>query len=254
MRFALATATGLLLALVLAACSGSDSSSGSDSGSISSEALFAADFENPDLAEWDHTQAIPGRISPVEGEAPDGGLVGRFEVRGGDEEPGTGAQRAEVVSGLEFDEGDVRYFRILARIESWDDDDWGMVWQLHDQSDGSPPLSLQREGDGSETLLWIGSGDGSELYWDEDLPAEDEWFEVVMRVEFGEEGSLEVWLDGERQEMANGEMTYEGIDTLGEGPGYDKLGIYRSSSAEDTAVVYYDDYRVTDEFSSDPPG
>jgi polysaccharide lyase-like protein len=241
-RIALAATVGLLLAIALGACSGSTTE------------FFGGNFEDGGFAEWDHTQAIPGRIAIVDDDVVEGDRAARFEVRGGDEEPGTGAQRAEVVSGVEFDEGDVRYFRILARIESWDDDDWGMIWQLHDQSSGSPPLSLQREADGSERILWIGSGDGSELYWAQELPEADEWFEVVIRVEFGESGSLEVWLNGERQEMANDETVYEGIDTLGEGPGYDKLGIYRSSSAEDTAVVYYDDYRVTDDFFSDPPG
>src|ERR1044072_467016 len=218
----LAVMTAVLLAVTLAACSGS------------SGELFGAGFESGDLSEWDHSQAIAER-------------VGTVDRRGG-------AQRAEVVSGLEFDQGDVAYFRILARIESWDEGHWGMIWQLHDQSSGSPPLSLQQEIDESEQSLWVGSGDGSEIYWDEELPGEGEWFELVIRVEFGEEGSLEVWLNGEQQEMAHGETTYEGIDTLGEGPGYDKLGIYRSSSAEDTAVVFYDDYRVSEELFSDPPG
>jgi hypothetical protein len=234
--------TAVLLAVTLAACSGS------------SGELFGAGFESGDLSEWDHSQAIAERIEIVDDGAVEGSRAGRFEVRGGDEEPGTGAQRAEVVSGLEFDQGDVAYFRILARIESWDEGHWGMIWQLHDQSSGSPPLSLQQEIDESEQSLWVGSGDGSEIYWDEELPGEGEWFELVIRVEFGEEGSLEVWLNGEQQEMAHGETTYEGIDTLGEGPGYDKLGIYRSSSAEDTAVVFYDDYRVSEELFSDPPG
>lgn len=232
----------LLLVAALGACSSPTS------------ALFSGDFESGDLLEWDHAQAIPGRITVVDDVAAQGGHAARFEVRGGDEEPGTGAQRAEVVSGLEFEAGEVRCFRILARIESWDRDHWGMLWQLHDQSSGSPPLSLQHEVGGSEQALWVGSGDASEVYWSEALPEEGKWFEVVIRVEFGADGSVAVWLDGERQEMFNERTTYDGVDTLGEGPGYDKLGIYRSSSAEDTAVVYYDDYRVTEGFFSDPPG
>jgi len=215
--------------------------------------LFAADFESGDLSEWRNAQAISERATVVEDDAPQGLHAGRFEVRAGDEEPETGSQRAEVVSGLEFDEGDVRYFRILARIESWDDDRWGMIWQIHDDSDGTPPLSLQ-EVDESSRTLWLGPGDGNDAYWETELPAEDEWFEVVVRVEFGESGSVRVWLNGEEEEMANGEKVVEDVDTLGEPEAYDKLGVYRSSSAGETAVVFYDDYRVTGELFSDPPG
>lgn len=233
----------LLLGAVVGACSSSSSSV---------DELFAGDFESGDLSTWDHSQALPGRIEIVADDAPQGARAGRFEVRGGDEEPATGSQRAEVVSGLEFDEGDVRYFRILARIESWDEQRWGLIWQLHDDSDGSPPLSLQ-EVDESSRTLWLGPGDGDDAYWETELPAEDEWFEIVVRVEFGESGSVRVWLNGEEEEMANGEKVVEDVDTLGEPEAYDKLGVYRSSSAEETAVVFYDDYRVTSELFSDPP-
>jgi len=167
--------------------------------------MFAADFESGDLTEWEHSQAISERIEIVDDDAAEGERAARFEVRGGDEEPGTGAQRAEVVSGVEYEEGDVRYFRILARIGSWDHDHWGMIWQLHDDSTGSPPLSLQQEVDEPEQLLRLMTGDASEIYWESELPDEGEWFEIVIRVEFGDSGSLRVWLNGEEEEMANGE-------------------------------------------------
>lgn len=228
-----------MLAISLPACAGSTTE------------FFGGNFENGELAEWDQTQALPGRIRLVD-EDVEGSRSGRFEVRPGDTEPDTGAQRAEVVSGLEFEEGDVRYFRILARIESWDEDEWGLIWQLHDASPNSPPLSLQ-EVSKAEGTLWLGPGDGSDEYWAAEIPREGEWFEVVIRVEFGKSGSVAVWLNGEPEEMANGERTYDGIDTLGESPDYDKLGIYRSSSADEAAVVYHDGYRVTDELFSDPP-
>jgi hypothetical protein len=53
--------------------------------------------------------------------------------------------------------------------------------------------------------------------------------------------------------MLSKELTYGGIDTLGKAPGEDKIGLYRSSSSVGTAVVYHDDYRISDEFFSDPP-
>lgn len=243
MRLVFAIASALLLVAVVGGCSSSSSSV---------DEFFAADFEAGDLGEWRNAQAISERATVVEGDALQGSHAGRFEVRAGDEEPETGSQRAEVVSGLEFDEGDVRYFRILARIESWDEERWGLIWQIHDDSDGTPPLSLQ-EVDESSRTLWLGPGDGEDAYWETELPAEDEWFEVAIRVEFGESGSVRVWLNGEEEEMANGEKVVEGVDTLGEPKAYDKLGIYRSSSAQDTAVVFFDDYRVTSELFTEPP-
>lgn len=242
-------ALALLLAAVLGACSSSSPSLSTSSG----EELFAADFEAGDLGEWRNAQALPGRAAVVREGAPQGSRAGRFEVRAGDEEPDTGSQRAEVISGLKFDQGDVRHFRFLARIESWDEDHWGLLWQIHDDSDGTPPLSLQ-EVDGSSRTLWLGPGDDSDAYWETELPVGDEWFEIAIGVEFGESGSVRVWLNGEEEEMANGEAVVEGIDTLGEPLAYDKLGVYRSSSSRKPAVVFYDDYRVSSGLFSDPPG
>jgi hypothetical protein len=238
LRIALLT---LLVALIpaLAACG-------------SATVYLSGDFEAGDLSEWEEVQALEDRLEVVE-EDDDGNGVGRFEVREGDEEPATGSQRAEVISGLEYEQGDIRYFRILTRVESWDDGHWGMIWQIHDDSLGSPPIALQVLGDDSGETLTLESGEGDDVYWETDLP-ENEWFEVVVRVEFGPEGSLEVWFDGEHQEMANGETSMDGVDTLGEPPGYDKLGIYRSHEATETAVVFHDGYRVTDELFSEPPG
>jgi hypothetical protein len=215
--------------------------------------LFKGDFETGNLSQWPLVQAIPGRATVVKSPVSQGTYSGRFEVREGDKEPATGSQRAEVISGQEFEEGDVRYFRILSRVDSWDFGHWGMIWQVHDESSGSPPLSLQLYKNKSGSMLWLGPGDASAEYWEAPLPGLEKWFEVVIRVDFGAKGSLKVWLNGKPQEMLNKELTYSGIDTLGKAPGYDKLGIYRSSVSTTTAVVYHDDYRVSDEFFSDPP-
>ncbi len=215
--------------------------------------FFKGNFETGDLSQWSFVQAIPGRVTAVKSPVSQGTYSGRFEVKEGDKEPATGSQRAEVISGQEFKEGDVRYFRITSRVNTWDFTHWGMIWQMHDESSGSPPLSLQLYKNKSTSMLWLGPGDQSAQYWETPLPGLEKWFEVVIRVDFGVEGSLKVWLNGQPQEMLNKEMTYDEVDTLGKAPGYDKLGIYRSSSSTTTAVVYHDDYRVTDEFFSDPP-
>lgn len=214
---------------------------------------FTGNFESGNLAEWDQVQAITGRVSVVSDVVAQGAYAGRFEVKEGDEEPATGSERAEVISGLEFEESDVRYFHILTRVDAWDFEHWGIIWQIHDQSKGSPPLSLQIKMNKSTPMLWLGPGDVSNEYWEAPLPGLGEWFEIVIRVEFGSKGSLGVWLNREQQSMLNGENTFDEIDTLGEVSGYDKLGIYRSMSSEGTAVVRHDDYRVSKFFPEEAP-
>lgn len=219
------------------------------------EFLFTGDFDNEhvDLSEWASVQAIPGRITLVKEPVAQGSYAGRFEVQKGDKEPATGSQRAEVISGLEFEESDVRYFRLLTRVDSWDYKHWGIFWQIHDESTGSPPLSLQLYMNKTTPTLWLGAGDESPKYWEAPLPGTGKWFEIVIRVSFGTKGSLKVWLNGNSQTMLNGKTSYDEVDTLGEAPAYDKLGIYRSSEAEQTTVLYEDDYRISEAFFSDPP-
>jgi hypothetical protein len=202
--------------------------------------ILNADFGHGDLGEWDFVQAIPGRITVVE-------HTGRFEVQVGDKDPYTGSQRAEVLSGLEFHQGDERYFHIRAKIGSWDwtPNHWGIIWQLHDQGNGSPPLALQLANNGTTKVLWL-VGYGNTIYWEAPVPTLTGWFEVLVGVEFGKEGWSKVWLNGTPQTLSNGKATYGGINTLGEAPDYDKLGIYRSSASEGTTVIYHDDYWVTE--------
>lgn len=138
-------------------------------------------------------------------------------------------------------------------MDSWDYEHWGIFWQIHDESTGSPPLSLQLYMNKATPTLWLGAGDGSPEYWEAPLPGTDKWFEIVIRVEFGSKGSLKVWLNGKPQTMLNGKTSYDEVDTLGNAPAYDKLGIYRSSEADKTTVLYDDDYRISEAFFSEPP-
>jgi hypothetical protein len=213
---------------------------------------FVANWESGDLSEWAHVQAIPGRITAQNGVAAQGSYAGRFEVREGDEEPETGLEKAEVQSGEYFWSGEQRYFRVLGQVDSWDFEHWGIIWQLHDQSDGSPPVALLVEGTESEPTLVVGPGDGSTSYWEGPMKM-GEWFEVVIHVGFGTSGSVEVWHEGEHQKLRNGKTVISGIDTIGAEPEYDKLGIYRSQFATGTSVVYDDDYHITNSLFSEPP-
>jgi hypothetical protein len=205
--------------------------------------LFSGDFETGNLGQWDHVQAIPGRVAVVTNPVAQGSYSGRFEVRRGDKEPETGNARAEVISGLSYRDGQTRYFQFRSRIASWDYRHWGTIWQLHDQSGGSPPVSLQPK-PGLTPRLWLGDGSGGPAYWSAPLSGAGKWFDLTIAVGFGTKGSLRVWLNGKAQHMANGKFVFKRIDTLGQGPDYDKLGIYRSSAATTSAVVYHDEYEV----------
>jgi hypothetical protein len=211
----------------------------------SASPIFDGDFETRNLGQWDHVQALSGRITVVRSPGAQGSYAGRFEVRRGDEEHETGNARAEVISGLSYRDGQTRYFHFRSRITSWDYRHWGTIWQLHDQSGGSPPVSLQPK-PGLTPRLWLGDGSGGPAYWSAPLPGNGKWFDLTIAVRFGSKGSLRVWLNGKAQVMANGKFLSKRIDTLGQGPDYDKLGIYRSSAATTSAVVYHDDYQITD--------
>lgn len=216
----------------------------------SSATSFTGDFETGNLSQWAYAQAIPGRITVVKSPVAKGTYAGRFEVKAGDEDPDTKSQRAELFSPGEYKSGDIRYFHIRSRISSWDYSHWGMIWQVTDSGAGTPPLTLQLFKSGSTPMLWLGTGSGSTEYWSAPLPGSEKWFEVTIRVNFGSEGSLQVWLDGEPQTMANGKSSYEKANTLGVSPASDRIGLYRSKESTGTAVVYHDDYRVTESLGS----
>jgi hypothetical protein len=202
------------------------------------------DFETGDLSQAAYVQAIPGRITVVTDPALEGVYSGRFEVQGGDVEPDTGSQRAELKTLLNFNEGDIRDFEVLVLVDQWDFDHWGILWQMHDNSDVSPPLALMVEEVTGRLLLQ--HGNGSVVYWRGPPIVLGQPSRVVIRVGFSAtEGTLEVWLDGAKQTLVNGSAELAAVNTLGNPPGYDKVGIYRSIEATEPAVVYHGIYRVS---------
>ena len=226
------------------------SSPGSDETFRTLAATFAGNFDAGDFSEWSETQALSERLTVVTSPKLQGTYAGRFEVRREDTEPRTGSRRCEVISGLVFFEGDERYFRILARVGAWDTSTWGLIWQAHDESSGSPPVALFLE----DHELLLKNGAGEPLYWSGQRIEFETWFEVVLRVVFSTtRGVIEVWLNGRKQTLTGSVETLTGVNTLGTAPCYDKLGVYRSRESTTTAVVYHDDYRVTQEFFSSPP-
>lgn len=211
---------------------------------------FNGNFETGDFSQYLEVQAIPERATIVKSPDPvgEGTYAARFERREGDELK-AGSNRSEIVPAREFHAGETLYFRHLLYLP-YASIDWKhflILCQWHDSSPGSPPLSLQTFEEGGVKKLRIGSGDQSSIYYEFNVPGNAQWFELVYRISFGINGSIEVWLNGK----SLGEV--DGINTLGTEPTNWKLGNYRSSEAEGTTVVYQDGVTITKKFFSDPP-
>lgn len=213
---------------------------------------FKGDFETGDLSQFDLIQAPKDRITVVEPPVAQGKYAAKVELRVGDPQVASGC-RSEMQSGREYQEGDPkRHFRALIRIphESWDwDAPFGLIWQSHDNSVESPPLCLMLGESGGTKYMAFQSGDSKNIYCKMLNPPDNRWFELAWGIVFAKEGSLEVLRNGNPQTMLKG----TGIETLGKPKAYDKNGIYRSIGATGTAVVYFDDYRITEALFSDPP-
>jgi hypothetical protein len=201
--------------------------------------LFNGDF---DLGwrGW-YVQSLSTRATLFSGDAFEGAQAARFEVRQGDVEPDTGSQRSEV-SGPTFSEGEDLYFRDAIRVPSGNtfSTPWQIIQQLHEEHwSGSPGVAVFLEDNHS---LRLGAGDGSPTFWRGPVLQDDRWYELIYRVKLSQDSSagfVEVWLDGVRQSLANGQTRVYG-QTMQTAETYLKAGIYRSKSSTGTSIVQHD--------------
>ncbi len=219
---------------------------------------FASGFESGDFSDFIHVQSLPGRATVDEETASEGRYSARLEVQVGDEEPDTGAQRSEPISGLEYLEGYRRFFSFDFLIESHDPGHWMLIHQVHDTgSGGSPPEALFLWHDEEENpILLLQNGTGSPQFWQAPRPALGEWSRIVYGVSFGEDtGTVgPVFLNGDRMTMLSGDDVSAPANTIGLSPAYDKgPGIYRSDESTGTAVIRGDNYRVLKTFDATLP-
>jgi hypothetical protein len=204
--------------------------------------LFNGGFSSG-LAAW-YLQAISSRVAVVAG--PEGGTAARFEVRQGDVEPQTGAQRAEVVAPLLFEEGQDLYIHDKIRVpaENTFNAPWQIIQQLHeDSSENSPGVAVFLE---NNHALRISSGNSAIQYWKGPALQTGRWYDLTYRVLLSRNssvGTVEVWLDGVQQQMVNGSPTAHG-PTATAARTFFKAGIYRSSSSTGTSVVEHDDLAI----------
>jgi hypothetical protein len=210
--------------------------------------LDRGDFETADLSQWRERQCLSERVSVGSGrpDAFDGSHRARLEVRDGDEEPQTGSERCELV-GPSLPHDEVRWYRQAIYIPSEADppDSWQIMSQWYSNYGGSPPLALFN--DMGMPMRWsLRHGDSSRLYWRSKELARDRWHEVVVGVYLSQSpsrGWVEVWLDGERQTLANGRTRMHG-QTRGATRGSFKTGIYRDPDSQVTSIEYLDDVSV----------
>ena len=209
--------------------------------------LFRGDFDTGDAEQFRNVQAEAGRVTfGTSGPAPfQGSHWGRFEVQAGDE--AASGNRAEV-TGPDFDEGDERWIRqaIYVPTGTATESGWRLVAQFHNLGGGSPPVALFLESGGSGLSFEVGHGDSSTFDWNGPAIQRNRWYDVVLHLRFSSNpsvGFVEVYLNGQRQTMTNGQpRRYRA--TLEDGGAYYKTGIYRSDSIGQTDVVYHDNVLI----------
>jgi hypothetical protein len=205
----------------------------------SGEILFMATFD-AGFGGW-YVQSLDGRATTSTSDPYEGTSAARFEVRDGDVEPDTGAERSEV-SGPTFDEGEDLYIRdaILVPAGSTFEGPWQIIQQLHEENwNGSPGLAVFLD---SKPSLKLGAGDGSPTYWTSSTLENDRWYDLIYRVKLSQDpnvGFVEVWLDGVPQTLLNGQTRMYG-QTIQASQTYLKAGIYRSKSSTGTSILEHD--------------
>lgn len=207
-----------------------------------------ADRERRDLAHWRGRQCLSERISlGARRPAPVAGRYRiRFEVRDGDVEPETGSERCEVV-GPSLPDDEERWFRQAIYVPSEADppNSWEIISQWYSNYGGSPPLALFND-TGSPMRWSLRHGDSSKTYWRSGNLARDRWHEIVVGVFLSQDrsrGWVEVWLDGRRETLENGETRMYG-QTRGATRGAFKTGIYRDPDSTGKSIQYLDDFSV----------
>lgn len=211
--------------------------------------VLSAGFERG-FGPW-QLQARPGRVTLVGRPVAKGRRAARFEVRGNEREPRTGAQRAEVyASSPQLRAGRTYYVRDRIRLGANFDDSahfrsWRIVQQLHEVGIICPPGLAVFVDPGPR--FGLRSGTSRPSFWRSQNLQRSRWYRLVYAVHLSSRpsrGWVRVWLDGKPQTLENGQQTMYGT-TLKASRGFLKLGLYRSPFFKDTGVVFHDDVAVT---------
>ena len=179
--------------------------------------------------------------------------VARFEVRDGDVPPFGGGERAEIAApgpngGADHAVyvGDERWFAFDMNLDASfpNPGGWGgVLWQMHPQSTTASP-SLVLDIDPSGNLGLANHDPSGALRTDLGPAAKGAWRRYVIHAKFSADegvGFREMWIDGVQVEPLTMCKTMIPGDTYN----YMKLGHYRDSPSTGTAIVYFDNLKVT---------
>ena len=176
------------------------------------------------------------------------GRVGRFEVRDGD--MWSGGERAEVTlpDSADVGEGDERWYEFDVRLgdPTWGGSvRWSIIMQWHQNSaDGSPPLDLSVNSNNVVQFQF----EADDVTYPPPIPIwtvrPGVWEHVVLHVKFSKSSSI-----GFVEAHVNGELkvpkTFRKTLYIDDPNCYMKYGIYRTTDNTATAVVMYDNVRIS---------
>ncbi|HYP47234.1 MAG TPA: heparin lyase I family protein [Thermoleophilaceae bacterium] len=213
---------------------------------------FAADFSSSDTSEFAQAQCRPGRLSVAGGRA-------RFEVREGDLEPQTGYEgRCELLPGPVVPDGEDVWQRFSVSFSrGFSTTNYAQFAQWH-ASGGDGQAALAFRVAGASQRLQVAHGGGTTRYWTGPVLETGRRYDFVAHIKFDddpERGYVELWLDGERQQMHGGGARAYGPtsdpcisagcpDSDPSGSVYPKLGIYRSRTDTNSVTLFADDFRL----------
>jgi hypothetical protein len=192
-----------------------------------------------------YVQSMSGRATIDSSNAYEGSGAARFEVRPGDKEPDTGSSRSEVI-GPTLNVGEEVYVRDEIRVPAGATFNcpWQIIQQLHETEwNGSPGIAVFLNNDHS---ISFGAGDGSPTYWRGPKLQSETWYDLVYRVKLSRnpaEGFVEVWLNGEPQQLTSGSNRAYG-ETIQTNHTYLKAGIYRGVASTGVSIIEHDDIAI----------
>jgi hypothetical protein len=214
---------------------------------MASDATFVGDYSTGDFSQWESLQAVAGRATVVTTPAKAGeNYVGRFEVRAGDVEPITSANRCEVLHPWSsttklFVEGEEHYFGWATYLDPTfpqERDLAHILSQWKQGGTGAPPIWF--------TAQWnkftFSRGTDPVIDYYVGPITRGQWVCWVLRVRFSSDptiGFIELWRDGIPQVLVNGGLRCYGATLVAGLDSYWKQGVYRDPAHTLTAIGYH---------------
>lgn len=169
----------------------------------------------------------------------------RFEVRSGDHWPDYGGEgtneRSEISILKNYPAQTQINIDYLFTVEPGpaETSSWMLINQMHDTSEGSPPLAVYMERDKMViSLRYLAAAGGAEtpldIWRDPNMTVRGQTYHMLIKVKFDPAGNglLDVWRDDVQI------VNYRGPIGIADATYYWKQGIYRSKSPETYAAIF----------------